>query len=64
MAEIELSVFGRHALRGRIADEMELRQQIGAPEAEHNEAAATINWRFTTLDARHKLQRIYPLNSD
>ena len=64
MAEIELSVFGKHCLRGRVAGEMELRQQIAALETERNEAAATIHWRFTTLDARHKLQRIYPLNSD
>ena len=64
MAEIELSVFGKHCLRGRVADEMELRRQIGALETERNEAAATIHWRFTTHDARHKLQHIYPLNSD
>lgn len=64
MAEIELSVFGKQALRGRIADETELRRHIEVLEAERNEAAATIQWRFTTLDARHKLQRIYPLNSD
>ena len=63
MAEIELSVFGKQALRGRVADEMELRRQIGALETERNEAAATIHWRFTTLDARQKLQHIYPLNS-
>lgn len=63
MAEIELSVFGKQALRGRIADEMELRRQIGALETERNEAAAMIQWRFTTLDARQKLQHIYPLNS-
>ena len=64
MAEIELSVFGKHCLRGRVAGEMELRQQIAALETERNEAAAMTHWRFTTLDARHKLQRIYPLNSD
>ncbi len=63
MAEIELSVFGKQALRDRVADEMELRRQIGALETERNEAAATIQWRFTTLDARQKLQHIYPLNS-
>ena len=64
MGEIELSVFGKQALRGRVADEMQLRRQIEVLEAERNEAAATIHWRFTTLDARHKLQHIYPLSSD
>ena len=63
MAEIELSVFSKQALRGRVADEMELRRQVGVLETERNEAAATINWRFTTLDAPQKLQHIYPLNS-
>ena len=64
MAEIELSVFGKHALRGRVVEEMELKRQREVFEAERNEAAATIHWCFTTLDARPKLQHIYPLNSD
>lgn len=64
MVEIELSVFGKQCLRGRVANELELRQQIGALEAERNSAGAVIHWRFTTQDARHKLHHIYPLNSD
>ena len=64
MAEIELSVFSKHCLRGRVSDEEELRRQTGALEAERNEAGAAIHWRFTTHDARHRLQHIYPLNSD
>ena len=59
-----MSVFGKQALRGRVSDETESRRQIEVLEAERNEAAATINWHFTTLDARHKLQHVYPLNSD
>ena len=51
MAEIELSVFSKHCLRGRIADETQLSQQIGALEAERNDAGAMIHWRFTTQDA-------------
>ena len=57
MAEMELSMFGKQALKGRVADEMELRRQIGVLEAERNEAAATIHWRFTTLDARRRSRR-------
>ena len=60
MAEIELSVFSKQALRGRIGDEATLRRQIDALEAERNGACATIDWRFTTQDARAKLRRIYP----
>ena len=59
MAEIELSVFGKQCLRGRIGDEETLKQHIGALERERNEAGATINWRFNSQDARVKLNRIY-----
>ena len=62
MAEIELSVFSRQVLRGRMSDEMQLRRKIEIEvlETQRNEAAATIHWRFSTFDARHKLQYIYP----
>ena len=60
MAEIELSVFSKQVLRGRIGDEETLRCQIGVPETERNEASATIDWLFRSEDARIKLNRIYP----
>ena len=60
MAEIELSVFSRQALKGLIGDEATLRRQIDALETERNGACATIDWCFTTKDARAKLRRIYP----
>ena len=47
MAEIELSVFSKQALRGRIGDEETLRRQIGVLERERNEAGATIDWLFS-----------------
>ena len=43
-----------------IEDEDALKREIAALEAERNQAAATINWRFSTTDARHKLRRTYP----
>ena len=60
MAEIELSVFSRQALSGRIGDETTLRHQIGALETKRNEDGATIDWLFRSQDARVKLNRIYP----
>ena len=60
MAEIEFSVFGKQCLARRIADEGALKREIAALEAERNQAAATIDWRFSTVDARRKLQHIYP----
>ena len=60
MAEIELSIFSKHALRRRIGDEQTLRREIAALERERNDAKAVIDWRFTTGDARAKLRHIYP----
>ena len=60
MAEIEFSVFGKQCLNRRIGDERALKREIAALETERNQAAATIRWRFSTVDARHKLQHIYP----
>lgn len=64
MAEIELSVLSRQCLDRRIGDEETLRQEIQQWEAERNAACAKIEWRFTTEDARRKLQRLYPSTSD
>ena len=60
MAEIEFSVFSNQCLNRRIEDEDALKRAIAALETERNQAAATIDWRFSTTDARHKLRRIYP----
>ena len=60
MAEIEFSVFGKQCLARRIGDEESLRREVGTLEAQRNQAKATINWRFSTRDAREKLQHIYP----
>ena len=63
MAEIEFSVFSRTCLRQRLPDEESLRREVQALEQERNQAQAHINWRFGILDARTKLQRLYPINS-
>ena len=61
MAEIELSVFSRACLnRRRIGNEALLRRELTALESERNDAGAVIDWRFSTQDARSKLQHIYP----
>ena len=60
MAEIEFSVFSNQCLNRRIEDQASLKREIAALETERNQAAATIDWRFSTADARHKLRRIYP----
>jgi hypothetical protein len=63
MAEIELSVFARQCLQRRIATAATLQRELAAVEAARNAARATIDWQFTTTDARVKLHRLYPSTS-
>jgi hypothetical protein len=60
MAEIEFSVLFRLALNERIGDMPQLCRAIGLYEAHRNKKRATVNWQFTTADARIKLRRLYP----
>lgn len=60
MAEIELSVLSRQCLDRRIEDAAALKQEVAAYEHARNQTQAAINWRFTSQDARGKLQRLYP----
>ena len=60
MAEIEFSVLSRQCLNRRIPDEKTLRREVAALESERNKVHATVNWQFTSHDARIKLRRIYP----
>jgi len=60
LAEIELSVLSRQCLARRISDEETLKREVKAYENRRNAAKATINWRFTSGDARLKLHRLYP----
>ena len=64
MAEIEIGIFERGCLGKRVADLDELKRRVAALEAERNAAHATIDWRFTTTDARTKLARLYPKLTD
>ena len=60
----QFSVLTRACLQGRNPDETALQRAINAYAAERNAARATINWRFNTQDARSKLHRLYPFNSN
>jgi hypothetical protein len=64
MAEIELSVLSRQCLDQRLPDEITLKQEVEAYEKQRNATKATVNWRFTSQDARVKLQKLYPSISD
>jgi hypothetical protein len=61
MAEIELGVLAEQCLDRRIADRATLEREVVAWETRRNAATRTIDWRFTTADARIKLKRLYPV---
>lgn len=64
MAEIEFSVLSRQCLDRRIADEETLIQEIRSWEERRNQIKATVDWQFTTDDARIKLKKLYPSIND
>lgn len=60
MAEIEIGILSRQCLNRRIPDQETLRMEIAAWEKRRNVEAISVNWRFTTQDARVKLKSLYP----
>ena len=60
MAEIDLSVLHRQCLNARIPDRQTLMQKVAAWQKRGNASASTLNWRFTTADARIRLERLFP----
>jgi hypothetical protein len=60
MAEIELSVLARQCLNRRLGNRATMEREVAAWTTARNMAATTIDWRFTTADARIKLKRLYP----
>jgi DDE superfamily endonuclease len=60
MAEIEFSALQRQCLDRSIPDQATLREEIAAWEERRNAHEVTVNWRFTTADARIRLKRLYP----
>jgi hypothetical protein len=61
MAEIELNVLSRQCLKGYIPQREFLASETLARETERNTNRATVDWRFTTADARIKLKKLYPV---
>ena len=60
MAELELSVLARQCLRQRLPDEATMRAAVTAWVERRNASIQTIDWQFTTDDARIRLRRLYP----
>ncbi len=60
MAEIELSVLERQCLKRRLGTFEILSTEATAWAVERNQRSKTVDWRFTTDDARIKLKQLYP----
>ena len=60
MVEIEIGVLAEQCLDRRIPDADTLKSEIAAWQTSRNEQEATVDWQFTTTDARVKLKRLYP----
>ena len=61
MAEVEISVFKGQCLDRRIPTVEQLEEEVAAWEQERNHKKATVEWRFTSQNARDKLTRLYPV---
>jgi hypothetical protein len=60
VAESEWSALHSQCLARSIPDIDWMRKEVAAWEFDRNNRAATVNWRFTTEDARIKLKRLSP----
>jgi hypothetical protein len=60
-AEIEISIVERGCLSRPVGDRATLEQRVQALEEERNARGATIDWQFTSRQARIKLKKLYPV---
>lgn len=60
IAENELSALTRQCLARRIPDRDTLAHETTAWYIERNHLQKSVNWQFTTVDARVRLKRLYP----
>jgi len=60
MAEIELSVLARQCLSEHVTSSDELQKEVQAWAEQRNTAQNTVDWHFTTADARVRLKKLYP----
>ena len=61
MAEIEIGVLSRQWLSKYIETKERMISEVAAWEHQRNKAGATVDWQFTTADARIKLKHLYPV---
>ena len=64
MAELELGLLAGQCLDRRLPNRETLEREVAAWVATRNAAIRIIDWRFTTDDARIKLDHLYPVFHD
>ncbi len=60
IAEIELSVFKRQCIAGRIDSFDKIETKTKSWNEDRNNRQTKVKWQFTSTDARVKLERLYP----
>jgi hypothetical protein len=60
IAEIELGILSRQCLSRRIGTVKVLKQEVVTWQRHRNRTCGTVDWQFTSKDARKKLKRLYP----
>jgi hypothetical protein len=60
MVEVEISVLVRQCLKRRLSDRETLEREAKAWCKERNRVGTSVDWRFSTEDARIKLRSLYP----
>ena len=61
MAEIEIGILSRQCLSEYISTKEAMIQEVSAWQSRRNAQGGTVNWQFTTKDARIKLKKLYPV---
>lgn len=61
IAEIELSILHRQCTKYRFASKELLASEIALWQKRRNSLECTVDWQFSTADARIKLKRLYPI---
>jgi hypothetical protein len=61
MAETELSVLSGQCLDRRMDDKDFVTSEVAVWETQRNQSEAKVRWRFTTEQARIKLEKLYPV---
>lgn len=61
IAEIEFSHLSRQCLHRHIPDKKTFIRETSTWSKRRNEESVTVDWQFTTADARIKLKKLYPV---